>query len=285
MQFAEFCRANGLIVDRIIEGRWVRVPTVDHPRKRNGAYRFMGSVGWVQNHATDSEVSTWRPDGHDDVRVDPALIAAAADYERRQRAGWDAAAQTAADMLARCKSGEAAYLAYKGLADVPGLLLEDDALFVPMRHYATNRLQGAQIIRWLPAEMRHEKKMLRGMRAKGSVFRIGSPKARRTWLVEGYATGLSLHAALTLLRLPDAVLVCFSASNLKYVASVVHGVRLVFADNDASGTGERVARETGLPYCMAPVVGWDANDMHIKQGVFALADLVRATVAGPPMRC
>ncbi|NZA01200.1 hypothetical protein H0I39_04415 [Ottowia beijingensis] len=124
--------------------------------------------------------------------------------------------------------------------------------------------------------------MLRGMRAKGSVFRIGSPKARRTWLVEGYATGLSLHAALTLLRLPDAVLVCFSASNLKYVASVVHGVRLVFADNDASGTGERVARETGLPYCMAPVVGWDANDMHIKQGVFALADLVRATVAGPP---
>lgn len=284
MQFAEFCRANGLIVDRIIEGRWVRVPTVDHPRKRNGAYRFMGSVGWVQNHATDSEVSTWRPDGHDDVRVDPALIAAAADYERQQRAGWDAAAQTAADMLARCKSGEAAY-AYKGLADVPGLLLEDDALFVPMRHYATNRLQGAQIIRWLPAEMRHEKKMLRGMRAKGSVFRLGSPKARRTWLVEGYATGLSLHAALTLLRLPDAVLVCFSASNLKYVASVVQGERLVFADNDASGTGERVARETGLPYCMAPVVGWDANDMHIKQGVFALADLVRATVAGLPMRC
>ena len=118
-----------------------------------------------------------------------------------------------------------------------------------------------------------------------SVFRIGNPKARRTWLVEGYATGLSLHAALTLLRLPDAVLVCFSAGNLKYVAGVTQGQRLVFADNDASGTGERVARETGLPYCMAPVVGWDANDMHVKQGVFALADLVRSTVAGLQMRC
>ena len=117
------------------------------------------------------------------------------------------------------------------------------------------------------------------------MFRIGNPKARRTWLVEGYATGLSLHAALTLLRLPDAVLVCFSAGNLKYVAGVTQGQRLVFADNDASGTGERVARETGLPYCMAPVVGWDANDMHVKQGVFALADLVRSTVAGLQMRC
>ena len=262
MQFADFCRANGLIVDRIIEGRWVRVPTVDHPRKRNGAYRFMGSVGWVQNHATDTEVSTWRPEGHDDVRVDQKLIDAAADYERRQRAGWDAAAKTAADMLASCKTGEAAYLAYKGLADVPGLLLDDGALFVPMRHHATNRLQGAQIVRWLPAEMRHEKKMLRGMRAKGAVFRIGNPKARRTWLVEGYATGLSLHAALTLLRLS---------------APAPRGGRL--RDRAAGAAGGQRCRDEGPagaprdqrpqgPARQAGGVGHGEREKHAQQGRF-----------------
>ena len=57
MMFDAFCRAHGLLVDGIEAGRWVRVPTEDHPRTRNGAYKYLGDVGFVQNHATMTEVA------------------------------------------------------------------------------------------------------------------------------------------------------------------------------------------------------------------------------------
>ena len=62
MRFEDFCAAHGLIVGSLIEGRWVRVPTTDHPKKKNGAYKYLGDVGFVQNHATEVESSTWTPD-------------------------------------------------------------------------------------------------------------------------------------------------------------------------------------------------------------------------------
>ena len=42
----------------------------------------------------------------------------------------------------------------------------------------------------------------------------------------------------------------------------------IIADNDASGTGERVAKEIGWPYWMSDVVGEDANDAHQRMGAF-----------------
>ena len=53
--------------------------------------------------------------------------------------------------------------------------------------------------------------MLFGMR-KGASYRIGSARAAELWFVEGYATGLSVDAALKLCG-SAAVVVCFSASN------------------------------------------------------------------------
>ena len=50
--------------------------------------------------------------------------------------------------------------------------------------------------------------------------------------------------------------------NLIYVAGKFTGRHYVFADNDASRTGERSAWKTGLPYAMAPTTGQDANDLH-----------------------
>jgi len=88
MQFDAFCRAHGLIVDSLISGRWVRVPTVDHPRKKNGAYKFLGDIGWAQNHATNVDVSTWRPDA-DAPKIDTQAIAnKAAEFERVFDAGY-----------------------------------------------------------------------------------------------------------------------------------------------------------------------------------------------------
>jgi putative DNA primase/helicase len=70
--------------------------------------------------------------------------------------------------------------------------------------------------------------------------------------------------------------VTFSANNLATVAGQIKGERRawVFADNDESGTGEKVARETGMPFAMSPHVGMDANDHHRKHGLMDLSVLV-----------
>jgi hypothetical protein len=66
------------------------------------------------------------------------------------------------------------------------------------------------------------------------------------------------------------VVICFSASNLIQVADQIPGKRFVFADNDASKTGENSAIKTGLPWTMADTVGWDANDLHLKESLFSV---------------
>lgn len=280
MTFVDFCQAHGLLIDSTPPaGVWVRCGTKDHPRTQNGAAKWMGDVGWCQNHATMVAPSTWRPDADAPV-IDMARIhAQVAQHEQRMRDGWGRAAAVAADMLRTTKAGEHNYLHIKGHGDQRGLVLPDGALMVPMRHWRTNALVGAQIVRWLPEESRYEKKMLPGMRAKGTVLRLGSAQAPRAWLVEGYATGLSVEAAVRLLRLTDAVVICFSAGNLINVAGQLGGQVLVCADNDASGAGERAAVATGKPFVMSSVVGEDANDMHQRAGVFKLAALLMDVTA------
>ncbi len=77
------------------------------------------------------------------------------------------------------------------------------------------------------------------------------------------------------MRLNAAVLVCFSDSNMVLVAAqITKGRRYVFADHDKSGAGERAAQATGLPYCMSPVLGEDANDMHVRAGLLAVCGLL-----------
>lgn len=281
MQFDAFCRAHGLIVDSIIPGRWVRTPTVDHPRTRNGAYKCLGDIGWVQNHATQVDVSEWRPDEDAPQFDTEAIVRKAAEFDRRMRDGWDRAARKAQQMVREATPAEHPYLQIKGFADARGLVQGED-LIIPMRHWQTNALVGAQVIRWLPEERKYEKKMLPGMRAKGAVFRIGSSQAQRTWLVEGYATGLSIEAALRMLNLRDAALVCFSAGNLIHVAKLVPGELFVFADNDESQAGEKSAISTGLRYCMSGQVGHDANDMHTKEGIFRVASLMMDAMVSVP---
>lgn len=272
MMFDAFCRAHGLLVDGIEAGRWVRVPTEDHPRTRNGAYKYLGDVGFVQNHATMTEVAVWRPEA-DEVRpVDVARIRREAEaYQQRVRDGWQRAAVKAAEMVRQSRPGEHDYLHFKGLGDERGLVHQDGSLLVPMRHWRTNALVGLQVIRWDGDARKWDKRMLPGMRAKGATLRLGPPRAPRLWLVEGYATGLSVLAALRAVRSRDAVLICFSAGNLTHVSSVLGGEQSVFADHDVSGAGQAAAKATGARWCMSDVVGNDANDDHMQFGLFSVA--------------
>lgn len=179
------------------------------------------------------------------------------EQEERRRAQ---ARQKALSMISRAEYGWHQYLVNKGHANVHGLVL-DDLLLVPMRDLSTGVVNSLQSI-----TVDGQKKFLSGGRAKGSVFVIGSGK--ETYLCEGYATGLSVKAALDSLYRKARVVVCFSAANLAHVAKRLGGY--VIADNDASGIGQKYAEQTGLPWWMPPTEG-DANDFHLWSGERALA--------------
>lgn len=288
MNFLDFARANGVLIDRLIDdGRIHRCATTAHERKRNGAYVYDGARGWV--HAWDSDGMTHffndpsaRPWSEAEKRAQQAQrIARAREQEQRHQK----AANEARALLQRAQWAPAAYMTYKGFRERMTRHTKpewkhgyahvvDGAMCIPM-YSLDGSIVGAQMIRWI--DQKHEKKMLPGTRAKGAVFRLGNPQATTTWLVEGFCTGLSVKLALEQMRFPDAVLVCFSDSNMVHVAPMVKGRKFVFADNDESGAGERAAKATGLPYCMAPTIGDDANDLHQRDGLFAVAGLIQKT--------
>lgn len=266
--FRSFARAHGVEIGELhASSRIQRCGTVEHPRSKNGAYFWDGQRGWA--FAWDGEARVhWFEDDKPWTEAEKRAWAARRDEERAARERThQRAALRAAELIRAAELHPHGYLRLKGFADLPGLVLPDETLVIPMRDLRTNALQGAQLIRWVPEPRQWEKKMVTGMRAKGAVLLRGSRHAGMTILCEGFATGLSIEAAAKQMRLNAAVLVCFSDSNLVHVAPRVRGRAVVFADNDQSGAGERAAQATGLPYCMAPVVGWDANDWHQERGL------------------
>ncbi|WP_295851006.1 toprim domain-containing protein [uncultured Xylophilus sp.] len=287
MSFIDFARAHGVEINLAKfapSERVRRCGTTAHPRSTNGAYFWDGRRGWA--FAWDGEARVqWFDDPNAKPWTDEEKRAWAqrrqaqqADRERLQQK----AAREAAELMRTTVPGPHNYLHRKGLPAAQGLCLPDGGLLVPMRDMVTNELRGAQLIRWTdteaePGVMRWVKKMTYGMRAQGAVLRLGQRNAPELVLCEGYATGLSIELAIRQMRFNAAVLVCFSDSNMVHVAERTKGRRYCFADNDKSGAGERAAQATGLPYCMAPTVGWDANDLHKREGLLAVcAPLVKA---------
>jgi len=274
MQFADFAAAHGLIIRSLNDdGRPHRVPTENHPKKRNGAYMYDGRSGWVQDWAVHEKAIAWRPDRNDvrPVAVPKRDRAAEARDEARRRAR---ARAEASDVVKRCEYSTHPYLARKGFPVERGLIDTDGRLVVPMRDVADYKRINS--IQWINDS--GEKKFLTGGAAKGSVFTMGV--GREQWLVEGFATGLSVREALRVLHRPARVVVCFSAGNLQHVATQLGGARFVMADNDKSGTGCRVATSTGLPWTMPPAEGDDANDFHQSAGLPALVSLMRSLIGG-----
>ena len=272
--FLSFATAHGLQIGRLYPSdRVQRCATVEKPRSKNGAYFYDGDRGWVSDWAQGGEIN-WFDGGKSREFTSQDRQAWAQRkqmFETRQEQGWRNAALAAAVILRGTTPKEHNYLHMKGLPDLHGLVDIEENLIVPMRNLKTNELQGVQIIKWLPDEMRYEKKMLPGMRAKGAVLRIGSRQAFETILCEGYGTGLSLELAARLMRLNACVMVSFSDSNMVFVAASLKGRVYVYADNDKSGAGLRAAKKTGFSYCMSDVIGNDANDDHKQFGLMAVA--------------
>lgn len=273
MDFLTFCRLHGIVIERLpTPGRWVRLPTSDKPRSRNGAVKFMGEVGFCQNWATQTEAATWHAEGESKA-VAQQVQRMANQAAQEARVNAQKAAQRAESILAECELSPHPYLASKGFPDemVNVWKLEsDNVMVVPMR--IGRAIAGCQLIK-----PDGDKKFLFGQRSGGAEFVIGQRGAHV--LCEGYATALSTQQAMRNLKAHYVLHVTFSAGNMKKVAATLPA-GLVIADNDASGTGERVAREIGWPYWISDTVGEDANDYAQRCGVFSLAMGIRKAMTG-----
>ena len=164
------------------------------------------------------------------------------------------------------------YLVKKGFPSEVGLVDGDD-LIIPVYDARTHALLSVERI-----DPAGGKRFLAGGRIRGGCYRIGPRTPAGIILVEGYATGLSVAAAMRLLYLPTAVVICFAGGNLAPVCRALgHSssrVRVV-ADNDESGAGLRYALETRAPYWVPPERG-DANDYHQAHGAERLARELQA---------
>lgn len=290
MDFIRFALTHGVVIDRgLVYDKITRCPTVEHPQKKNGAYWFNGSDGWVHNWEVGQETAAW---WRDENAKPPTL----ADRERidRQRAKMakdirdlqQSAARKAARVISECEMSEHNYLKSKAsgkahaLAAIKALVSSDYELIVPMRNLLSDELCGYQRI--FVKDNKWTKEYLYGTRADLSVLRIG--RGSRIIVCEGYATGLSIRYVCDCAKLDVTVIVCFSAGNMLKVCREIK-VDLVFADHDIptekqiergdiEGTGTSVAKKCGAPWVCSPVPGEDANDMLQRAGRFAIQQLI-----------
>lgn len=273
MNFHEFAQAHGLLIrDLYPSNRIRRCATEKHPHHKNGAYLYTGDRGWVQDWSTGEQVQWWQ-----EKDAKPWTDAEKREWSDRKRVaekarlqGYAEAALKASQMLSECVIDTHAYLRSKQLSDVRGMVSSDGSLMIPMRDCGTNKLAGLQAIKWSAETEKFEKKFIPGMKAKGAVYRLGS--GSEIILCEGYATGLSIHAAVKRLRFNASVMCCFSAANIVTVAKT-HG-HFVMADNDQSKTGEQTAIAAGLPWLMPDTVGYDWNDVHSTEGLISVCKAV-----------
>jgi len=269
MNFAQFAAASGLLIKSIVaDGRIHRCATLEHPRSKNGAYMFDGRRGFVFDWSGSAVANWWsdkdaKPWSESEKKQ---WNAQRIEDQKRKTEGYENASKKAISMLSECALGTHAYLRSKQLPEAQGLIYTDGSLLIPMRDVDTNKVNGVQSIYLNERQDGFEKRFLLGMKARRSVFKIG--KGRRIVLVEGYATGLSVHAAACQMRLDVSVVCCFSASNMTHVSST-HG-HFVMADNDKSKTGEKAAIETKLPWSMPECIGMDWNDVHAEYGLMAV---------------
>jgi phage/plasmid primase-like uncharacterized protein len=275
MDFRHFAQAHGVEVGDLRTGdRIVRCATTTHPTSKNGAYFFDGRRGWVQNWESGGPPQWWNDGG-----ATPWSSAEKRQWEMRRRVAEDErrkghamAARKATLTIISAARGHHPYLAEKGFPEAVALVGGGGELIIPMRDFRDNAILGLQTVRLIDNQW--IKKNQPGIRAKGGVFRIGRERAAEIYFCEGYATGLSIDQALRQLRLNACVVVCFSAANMTHVAAGMVGTRYVVADHDLSGTGQRAAEATGLPWCMSPEVGEDANDLHVRLGTMAVAKML-----------
>jgi putative DNA primase/helicase len=134
--------------------------------------------------------------------------------------------------------------------------------------------RGKQLVNLQRINEAGEKRFLGGGEVSGTAHVIGSQGV--ALICEGYATSLSVSAAIKASKLRAHTVCCFSAGNLVKVAATYKDARIV-CDNDSqkTSTGEKAAKETGLRYWMPPTPGHDFNDYARSAGLFQASQRIR----------
>lgn len=255
MTFESFAQAHGLIIKTLITDKWVRCPTVDHPHKMNGSYKFSGNVAFIQNWAIHEEPIMWRSETPYKRDLEKERAKAVQATKARQIA-QKKAADKAAWILNNCSKQNHPYLAKKGFGEEKGWVW-NNLLIIPMR--INGNLIGCQMI-----DETGNKKFLSGQITKGAVATFDNKGM--DIITEGYATALSVRRALKAMRVRYRIHVTFSAGNLPEIARIFPEC-FVVGDRDA--TGIKVAKQANRPVWFSDVEGEDFNDTELRFGSLA----------------
>lgn len=267
MNFLSFAAEYGLVINNLVSGRWVRCTTVGHPNKRNGAYIYEGTSGAIQDWSIHEKPVPWRDENAKPIsRGERLRNMERVNKERQER--QQKAAKKAGWIMHNAVCDHHPYLTAKGLPHEKGWTWEGK-LVVPMRY--NGHLVGCQMI-----DAEGGKKFLYGQQTKGALAQISSKG--QTILAEGYATALSVKAALRHANVRYNIVICFSAGNMIEVAQQFPDC-FVVADHDESGTGQRTAKKIGRPYWLSPVVSEDFNDYMNRVGVDEASLVLTAMIA------
>lgn len=273
MTFPDFLATLGIISPAIFQpGQWIRCPTQDHPKSRNGAFKLFpdGLAGVAQNHGTMSDVAIWHRGGDRRPAITPEKLREQMSLARAERESSERASTHKAWIywnLAKPVRASHPYLDKKRL-DLTGareLRVDlDGKLLVPM----FDERRAFKSLQYIDAE--GGKKFWFGAPASGVRYMFCRGGTTVWILCEGVSTGLTLFAAC-----PNAsVVVAFSAHNMAAVARsrTWKGMCVVAGDNDAdtqerTGTnpGAKMAQEAaeaiGCGVAM-PASGGDWNDVY-----------------------
>ena len=263
MNFQQFAASYGLHILNPEIGRWVRIPTIDKPQKKNGAYFFTGDFGMVQNWGTMSDPVQWKEGNTeakeisqaDRIKRQQALDAAHEQKQENQRN----AAKKAAWMMKNSVIEIHPYLDKKGFfEETASVLFTDSGRFLLVPMYINKKLVGVQAI-----DEHGGKRFLFGQQTSYATFEIDAKG--KPILCEGYATARSIRHCMKSIGARYRIIVCFSAGNLKKIARD-NPTAFIVADHDASGTGQKVAEESGLKFYLPEFEGEDFNDEWVRLG-------------------
>jgi putative DNA primase/helicase len=268
LSFENFARGHGLIIDHLIVNKWVATSTEDHPSKRNGRYKYLGDVGWVQNWATMERPEMWRSTTKTPILDMKKRIH---DANKERVAQQRKAAERAAWIMGQTQMKTHKYLEKKGFPEETAPVWEKDGkslLVLPMR--INRSLIGVQLI-----TDEGDKQFLSGQKTKGASLTIDAKGL--PIFCEGFATALTIRRLMKIIKIRYTIYCCFSAGNLQEVAREIPG-GIVIADHDVSGAGEKFARQTHKPYWMPPTAGFDLNDYWSAEGDFRASQLLRPAI-------
>lgn len=287
-------------------------------RPRAGGEYIVGKFGCYKHGGSEAKVEIdWKPLSAAERERFAAERRAAEERSRALKAQEaDLAALNAADLWRRAlREGHSAYLDRKGVQGEACRYLPDGSLVIPLLRYDRPREEALRAVqriypgpRFAPdGEELPQKTFTKHFGKTGCALRLGHVDDD-TWLVlvcEGYATGLSIRMA-TDRQVP--VYVALDAYNLGFVVEILRRLHprahlLICADDDwltadheGPNPGRRMAklaaRTTERCDLVWPVFDaatrqakdTDFNDLHLRQGLDAVARQLQAVMAAMQRR-